>query len=422
MPRRTKPAKAKVRAKPSRTAPPREGGRVRDLEKRLAESLARENAKDRALTESLEQQTAASEILRLIGGSPSKLQPVFDSIAKHATALTDAVYGAVYLLEDESIHLRAYYSEDIPNARQFAAAFPMPITSETLIAGTLRTGTLAHIADMEDVSVPEVGRRLARTLGVRSTLTVPMRRDGRTVGAIGVNRHKPGDFTPAEIALLQTFADQAVIAIENARLFSETNEALEQQTATSEILRVIASSPTNVQRVFDTIAEHAWRLCDAAVSGVLRFDGELVHVIALGNIGFDSPIVRQFPMPPSNRSAPARAVLTGQMVHIPDVLEDPEYPVGPQAAASGFRSALAVPMLREGQVIGCIVVGRSRPGPYSTAHMELLKTFADQAVIAIENVRLFNELQEKNQTLTGAYTQIRALGEVGQAISSTLDV
>src|SRR5262249_8744103 len=217
-------------------------------------------------------------------------------------------------------------------------------------------------------------------------------------------------------------ADQAVIAIENVRLFkelqeknsalteahSQISETLEQQTATSEILRVIASSPTDVQRVFDTIAEHAWRVCDAAVSGVLLFDGQLVHVAALGNVGFDSPIVRQFPMPPSNRSAPARAVLTRQMVHIPDVLEDPEYPVGPQAAASGFRSALAVPMLREGEVIGCIVVGRSRPGPYSTAHMELLKTFADQAVIAIENVRLFRELETRTHHLPPSVSELPA--------------
>src|SRR5262249_54908222 len=175
------------------------------------------------------------------------------------------VYSAVYLIEDGWIHLRACYSADVTNIRPFAAAFPMPITSETLIARTLRTGTLAHIADMEDIDVPEVGRTLARTLGVRSTLSVPMRRAGHAVGAIGVNPRPPVDFPPGEIALLKTFADQAVIAIENVGLFTElqeknsalteahaqVSEALEQQTATAEILRVISSSPTSLTAVFD---------------------------------------------------------------------------------------------------------------------------------------------------------------------------
>jgi len=190
MRRGAKPAKSQVESKLSvaRKSRKRDNTRVHDLEKRLAEALKRE-------AEGQEQQTATSEILRVIGSSPNDLQPVFDIIAKRATALTDAVYSAVYLVEGESIHLRAYYSDDIPNTRQFAAAFPMAITAETLIAGTLRTGTLANIADMEDVSVPEAGRKLARTIGVRSTLTVPMRRHGHAIGAIGVNRRKPGEFT-----------------------------------------------------------------------------------------------------------------------------------------------------------------------------------------------------------------------------------
>ena len=167
------------------------------------------------------------------------------------------------------------------------------------------------------------------------------------MGTIMARRAEVRPFTDIQVTLLQTFADQAVIAIENVRLFKELQasnkdlrEALNNQTATSEILRVISRSPTDAQPVFDTIAEHACRLCDAEVAGVLRFDGELVHIVALGNVGFDSPIARQFPMPPSNRSAPARAVLTRQMVHIPDVLEDPEYRSVPRRppAAFGARS------------------------------------------------------------------------------------
>src|SRR5262249_20262529 len=146
---------------------------------------------------------------------------------------------------------------------------------------------------------------------------------------------------------------------------ADLTETLEQQTATSDILRVISRSPTDTRPVFETIAEHAWRLCDADVSGVLRYDGELVHIGALGNVSLDSPIARAFPMPPSSRSAAARAVLTGEVVHIPDGFEDPEYGLAAQAAASGFRAALAVPMRREGATIGSIAVGRGRPGPYS---------------------------------------------------------
>src|SRR5262245_14843980 len=258
-PEKSKEAKPPAARKSSRD----DAAKVRDLETQLAEAR--------------EQQTATSEVLRVIGSSTSDRQPVFDIIAKRATALTNAVYSAVYLVADESIYLLSYYSDDIPNTRQFAAAFPMPITSDTLIARTLRTGGLAHIADMEDVSVPEGGHSLARTLGVRSTLTVPMRRDGRPIGAIGVNRRKPGAFTPAEIALLQTFADQAVIAIENVRLFNETKEALEQQTATSEILRVISSSPTDVQPVFETIAESAARLCDAVDVTIFQVDSDALR-------------------------------------------------------------------------------------------------------------------------------------------------
>src|SRR5262245_56938633 len=454
MRRRTKPAKTKVTATPSGAAPTREGGRVRDLEKRLAEALrdkaealGKLQTRDRELAEaqdqltaahaqvreSHEQQTATSEILRVISSSPTELQPVLDALVKSAARFCAADDALIHRLEGDGLQIVAAHHGPIPTP----AGFVTPVHG-TASGRSVLERRAVHVADIaaEAEMFPEESA-IARALGFRTMLSVPLLREGVPLGTIVLRRSAVEPFSEKQIALLQTFADQAVIAIENVRLFTElqekngaltrahaqVSEALEQQTAASEILRVIASSPTDVQRVFDTIAEHAWRLCDATVSGVLRFDGELVHVIALGNIGFDSPIVRQFPMPPSNQSAPARAVLTRQMVHIPDVLEDPEYPVGPQAAASGFRSALAVPMLREGQVIGSIVVGRSRPGPYSTAHMELLKTFADQAVIAIENVRLFTELQASNRELTSALDTQTATSDILRVISqSQIDV
>ena len=388
----------------------------------------------RQLAEALEQQTATSEILRVIGSSPSDLQPVFDIIAKHATALTDAVYSAVYLVEGEAIHLRAYYSDDIPNTRQFAAAFPMPITSETLIARTLRTGTLANIADMEDISVPEAGRTLARTLGVRSTLTVPMRRGGHPIGAIGVNRRKPGDFTSAEIALLQTFADQAVIAIENVRLFNElqeknlaltaahaqTTETLEQQTATSEILRVISQSPTAVQPVFDAVAESAARLCESFDSIIWRPSGDNLAIVA-----HHGPIpIGPGGLPLTRESVPGRAFLDGRSFHLPDLqAEADEFPVGSDLARRhGFRTTLNVPLMRDSAAIGVITLRRIEVKLFTDRQIELLKTFADQAVIAIENVRLFTELQEKNQALTAAHAQVTESLEQQTATSDILRV
>ena len=223
----------------------------------------------------------------------------------------------------------------------------------------------------------------------------------------------------------QTFADQAVIAIENVRLFNETKEALEHQTATADILRVISSSPTDLQPVFDVIVQSAVRLCDGLFAAMFRFDGELIHFAAQHNFtpeGLEA-VRRTFPVRPTRALGSGRAILRRAVVHIPDVEVDPEYAHQAMRRAVGFRSGLWVPMMREGAPIGVIAVVRAEPGPFSDNQIELLKTFADQAVIAIENVRLFKELQARTQradALGGASS--RALGDVGRALSSTLDL
>jgi GAF domain-containing protein len=235
-----------------------------------------------------------------------------------------------------------------------------------------------------------------------------------------------GGFTASEIALLQTFADQAVIAVENARLLSELqaknaslSEALEQQTATAEILRVISRSPTSVQPVFDIIVERALQLCDASSSAVTTFDGTLVHIGAFGNVTAEGAAALQsaFPMPPSRKSATSRAILTREIVHIPDVLSDPEHDFKTQVLSGGFRSVVSVPMLRDGDAIGGITVGRAVPGPFSARQIALLKTFADQAVIAIENVRLFTELEARNRDLSAALDRQTATADILRVIS-----
>ena len=238
-------------------------------------------------------------------------------------------------------------------------------------------------------------------------------------------------FTDSQVALLKTFADQAAIAIENVRLFTELEarnrdltEALEQQTATSEILRVISESRTDVQAVFDTIASAMHRLLRVSAANVFTFDGKLVHLVASVNDNKDylEVIRRMFPRPPSRDTAGLRAVFTGQVAAIPDVLEDSDYVISELSSTGGFRGALAVPLLRDGIPIGAIAVGRPLPGPFSEQQVSLLQTFADQAVIAIENVRLFKELQARTRDLTRSVSELKALGDVGQAVSSTLDL
>ena len=224
--------------------------------------------------------------------------------------------------------------------------------------------------------------------------------------------------------MLRTFADQAVIAIENVRLFNETKEALEQQIATSDILRVISQSPRDVQPAFDTIARAALKLCRAGSAYACTFDGELIHLVGFANVrpeGADQ--LRQvFPRRPSRETTLARAVLTRSVVEIPDVHEDPDYAIHAAARASDYRSVLAVPLLRGTLPIGAIAVARPQPGRFPDKQIALLQTFADQAVIAIENVRLFKELEVRTAELTRSVGELKALGEVGQAVSSTLDL
>src|SRR5437899_3629900 len=260
---------------------------------------------------------------------------------------------------------------------------------------------------------------------MRTLLAIPMLRADELLGVIAIYRLEVRPFTDSQIALIETFADQAAIAIENARLLTELQtknadltEALEQQTATSEILRVISSSPTDVQPVFGAIAEAALRLCGAASSIVTTFDGELTHLSAQADIspeGNDA-FRRVYPRRPSRGSASGRAILTRAIVQIPDVTADAEYEHGHLARVIDFRSVLVVPTLRDGLPIGTINVHKAEPGPFTDKQVVLLQTFADQAVIAIENVRLFTELEARNGELRVALEQQTATSELLKVI------
>ena len=387
--------------------------------------------RNRDLTEALEQQTATSNILRVISQSPTDVQPVFDTIAVAALKLCNASSAVVTRFDGELIRLAALANVSTEGADSLRRRYPRPPGRDTANARAILTRTVVAIPDvLEDVDY-EIGAG-ATAAPFRGIVAVPLLRDGSPIGAISIARAEPGPFPETQIELLKTFADQAVIAIENVRLFKELEqrnrdltEALEQQTATdSDILRVISQSQTDVQPVFDTIAKSVLALCRAQFANVFTYDGKLIHLAAFVNVHPEYiDMLRSFyPRPPGRATAVTRAIESGSVCTITDVLADPEYQIAAASATSGFRSILAVPLMREGKAVGGIAVGRPEPGDFPQSQVMLLQTFADQAVIAIENVRLFTELEARTTELTQSVGELKALGEVGQAVSSTLDL
>jgi GAF domain-containing protein len=286
--------------------------------------------------------------------------------------------------------------------------------------------TVVHVPDIA-LDGENVQRALAQAVGWRSCLAAPMLRDGAPIGVITVGRALPGRFSASEIELLKTFGDQAVIAIENVRLFKELEtrnrdltSALDRETATSEVLRVISSSPTDTQPVFDAIVQSAVTLCGAILGAIYRREGDLVHVVGLDRRYPEADEVRAvYPAPVTSALMPCRAIHENAIIHLPDTETAGVLP--PEglrlARLSGFRSVVAVPMRREGDPIGAILVGRPAVGPFPDEQIVLLQTFADQAVIAIENVRLFTELQTSNRELTTALDTQTATSDILRVIS-----
>jgi two-component system, NtrC family, sensor kinase len=369
------------------------------------------------LSEALEQQTATAEILRVISSSPADLQPVMDAVADSAARLCGADNVVVYRREGSVLQVMAV--RGLRPAVEVVLGRGHPSGRAVLDRQTVHVPDLATAGE----EYPEAGPIVALT-GSRAILAAPLLNKGEAVGAILLRRDEPGAFADKQVKLLETFADQAVIAIENVRLFNETQEALEQQMATSEILRVISRSQTDVQPVFEAIATKALDLCRATTGWVYTFDGALIHVAAAHGLSPEGIEARRqsYPMPPSRGGGTSRAVLNQTIVYIPDIRKDHEYTLQPLAKAADYLSVLAVPMLREGKPIGVITVTGAEAGAFSQRQIELLETFADQAVIAIENVRLFQELRARTAELTRSVAQLSALSEVGRAVSSTLDL
>ena len=350
--------------------------------------------------EALEQQTAISEVLRVISNSPADVQPVLEAVVERAARICEGFDAQIFLREGDALRHLARFGP-IPIGIELGDARPL---SRGWAAGrAVLDGNAIHIEDL--LAVPRedypVSRELADRAGHRTLLSVPLMRERRALGAISIRRMEVRPFTQKHIALLQTFADQAAIAIENVRLFNETKEALARQTATAEILRVISSSHIDLQPVFDTIVRNFTSLCGTVFGSVFTFDGELVHYA--GGAGFTPEQDRlhraKYPVRVDDPSAiSARAIFTRAAVHVNDTFLDPAYDPK-RAAALGVRRLLGLPMLRDGLPMGAIVAAWGEPGATPLHHQELLKTFADQAAIAIENARLFSEIQEKSVQL-----------------------
>jgi two-component system NtrC family sensor kinase len=400
----------------------------------LRQSLSREvakrerlkrssTAKIRQLThsvnETLEQQTATSEILRVISQSPTNVTPVFQVIVEHARRLCDGVFANVVRLDGGLMHNMAHHGFSPEAEVLLCQRFPMP-PSQGMSGRAILARAVVHAEDASSDAELGMSHDLAQLEGFRSMVSVPMVQGGIPLGAITVARRRAGRFPERQVQMLQTFADQAVIAIENVRLFNETKEALDQQTATSEILRVISTSPTDEQPVFDAIVRSARRLCDAAFSVVVLTETGRQALAAVDGVDSARVTAMQqiYPRPIARDTTSGRAILDRRVVHVEDSHADSEY-THPLRDTAELRSILTVPIFRESLPIGAVSVWRSEVRPFTDRQVELLQTFADQAVIAIENVRLFKELEARNRDLTESLEQQTATNEVLRVISGS---
>jgi two-component system, NtrC family, sensor kinase len=386
-----------------------------DLRKKNA-SLRRELRGARQ--EALQQQTALAEVLEVINASAGDLVPVFDAMLEKATHLCEAAYGMLYRYDGEFFH--AVVLRGVPAA--FAKFMHSPIRPDPRNAlGRLLAGeSLVHIPDLRTDAAFASGDplRLATVNlgGARTYLGVPLRDDGVLIGAIGAYRQEVRPFTDRQVALLQNFAAQAVVAINNARLFEEIHaktadlqESLQQQTATADVLKVISRSTFDLQMVLQTVIESAARLTEADQAQITRQkDGVFFRAESYGFPDEFTDYVKNVPVVPDRGSAIGRALHDGVVVHIPDVTVDPDYTFMEGQKLGDFRTVLSVPMLREGVPIGVIVLTRQEPRPFTDKQIELATTFADQAAIAIENVRLFDSVEARTRELVASLEDLRA--------------
>ena len=389
------------------------------LKRRLAEMRGQQAATSEVLT-------VTSKVLQAISGSHGHLEPIFQEMLTNAMNICDAKFGILY--EFANGQFRAISWKGVPRAyadyvRQWRTWGPA-----NGLGQTMRTRETVHIPDVVEgraYAEGDAGRVATVELGgVRTALVVPMLKDGDLVGAFVIYRQVVRLFTDKQIELVQNFAAQAVIAIENARLLHELRESLQQQTATADVLKVISRSTFDLKAVLATLIESAARLCDAQMSAITSpQQGDTYYYVASYGFptGYDD-YMKTMPHARGRGTLVGRTLLEGKVVHIHDALADPEYQALEAQKIAAFRTLLGVPLVREGVPIAVMVLARKTVSPFTNRQIDLVSTFADQAVIAIENVRLFDEVQARTHELAHSVEGLRALGEVTQAVNSTLDL
>jgi signal transduction histidine kinase len=359
------------------------------------------------LRESLQQQTATADVLKVISRSTFNLQTVLDTLVESAARLCEADMVAIARPKGETYYFEAAYGFSREFA-EFAASHPIGSDAGTVSGRVLLQRKIVHVPDV--LADPEYMYGAQKIGGYRTVLGVPLLREGSPIGVIALGRNSVRPFTDRQIELVTTFADQAVIAIENVRLFDEVqarteqlSESLQQQTATADVLKIISRSTFDLKSVLQTLVESAGRLCGADYATITRQkDGVLFFAEAYGYSSEFIEYVKAMPVERGRGTATGRALLERRVIHIADVLADPDYTWAEAQKLGGYRTVLGVPMLREGIPVGVLTLTRSEVRPFNEKQIELVSTFADQAAIAIENVRLFDEIQDKSRQLAEA--------------------
>jgi two-component system NtrC family sensor kinase len=373
---------------------------IGELKAELATRTAERDALQHDLTDAENQQTATSEVLQVINSSLGDLTSVFDAMLEKAMHLCEATIGTLWTFDGECFQIAAQHG--MPARVRELLSGPLRPHPEIGLGRILRGEHLVINQDMAGEAVYRAGDPVRRAMvdlgGARSAAQIALRKDDALIGALIIYRPELGSFTDKQMALLDTFAAQAVIAIENTRVLNELRESLQQQTATSEVLRVISSSPTDIQPVLEVILRTAGRLCAAEYALFFKLQDGKCCLAASNNAQAEYvKYLLEHPINIDRGSVVGRAVLEGRTIHLPDCLADPEYKSQEYASVGKQRSMLGVPLLREGAVIG--VIGLQRTRPFTDKQIELLTTFADQAVIAIENVRLFERRKREGSEI-----------------------
>jgi signal transduction histidine kinase/putative methionine-R-sulfoxide reductase with GAF domain len=377
-------------------------------------------ARTRELSESLQQQTASSDVLQVISASPGELEPVFQVMLENATRICTASFGGLLLYDGEAF--RRVASHNAPQA--WAADRQrdpfVPRSAAPALYRVADTKQVVHVADLAE-EYPE--ERIAKLAGARTLLIVPMLKDDKLIGAIGVYRQEVRLFSDKQIELVTNFSRQAVIAIDNARLLNELRESLQQQTATADVLKVISSSPGELEPVFQSVLQNATRICEAKFGAMFRYDGHFFHPAAL----VDAPqayadfLWSRGRFLPETGNALDRLLRTKKVIHSADYAA--EQVIGPAGRYGGARSLIAVPMFKESDLVGAIFIYHQEVRPFTDKQIALLTNFAAQAVIAIENTRLLNELRQRTDDLAESLQQQTATADVLKVISrSTFDL